>query len=105
MTLAFLYPGQGSQAIGMGKALYEAFSAARDVFAEVDEALQQSLSKIMFEGPAEDLQLTENAQPALMAASLAMQRCSRRAIFPSQERAFSLAIRLANIRHCARARR
>jgi [acyl-carrier-protein] S-malonyltransferase len=73
MTLAFLYPGQGSQAVGMGKALYNAFSIARGVFGEVDEALSQKLSKLMFEGPAEDLQLTENAQPALMAVSLAMQ--------------------------------
>ena len=74
MTIAFLYPGQGSQAVGMGKALYDAFSSARDVFGEVDEALSQKLSKLMFEGPAEDLQLTENAQPALMACSIAMQR-------------------------------
>lgn len=74
MTLAFLYPGQGSQTVGMGKELYEAFAIARDVFHEIDEALQQKLSRIMFEGPADDLQLTENAQPALMAVSIAMQR-------------------------------
>ncbi len=74
MTLAFLYPGQGSQIVGMGKALFEAFACAREIFGEVDEALSQNLSKIMFEGPAEDLQLTENAQPALMACSLAMQK-------------------------------
>ncbi|MES2905664.1 MAG: acyltransferase domain-containing protein, partial [Pseudomonadota bacterium] len=74
MTFAFIYPGQGSQAVGMGKALYDAFSTARDVYGEIDEALQQNLSKLMFEGPAEELMLTENAQPALMAVSLAMQR-------------------------------
>ena len=74
MTRAFLFPGQGSQAVGMGKALAEAFSAARDVFAEVDDALSQKLSKIMWEGPESDLVLTENAQPAIMAASIAAVR-------------------------------
>ena len=74
MTRAFLFPGQGSQAIGMGKALSEAFSAARDVFAEVDDALSQKLSRIMWEGPESDLVLTENAQPAIMAASIAVVR-------------------------------
>ncbi len=74
MTLAFIYPGQGSQAVSMGKALFDAFSSARDVFAEIDEALKQNISQIMFTGPADTLQLTENAQPALMACSLAMQR-------------------------------
>ena len=74
MTRAFLFPGQGSQAIGMGKALSEAFSAARDVFAEVDDALSQKLSRIMWEGPESDLVLTENAQPAIMAASIAAVR-------------------------------
>ena len=74
MTRAFLFPGQGSQAVGMGKALAEAFSAARDVFAEVDDALSQKLSKIMWEGPESDLVLTENAQPAIMAASIAVVR-------------------------------
>jgi [acyl-carrier-protein] S-malonyltransferase len=72
MTRAFLFPGQGSQAVGMGKALAEAFPAARDVFAEVDDALSQNLSRIMWEGPESDLVLTENAQPAIMAASLAV---------------------------------
>ncbi len=71
---AFTFPGQGSQAVGMGKELAEAFPEARAVFAEVDDALGQKLSTIMFEGPAEMLQLTENAQPALMAVSLAVIR-------------------------------
>jgi [acyl-carrier-protein] S-malonyltransferase len=72
MTRAFLFPGQGSQAVGMGKALAEAFASARAVFAEVDDALSQKLSKIMWEGPESDLTLTENAQPAIMAASMAV---------------------------------
>jgi [acyl-carrier-protein] S-malonyltransferase len=74
MTRAFLFPGQGSQAVGMGKALAEAFAPAREVFQEVDDALSQKLSKLMWEGPEEDLVLTENAQPAIMAASLAVVR-------------------------------
>ena len=74
MTRAFLFPGQGSQAVGMGKALAETSSAARHVFAEVDDALGENLSRVMFEGPAETLTLTANAQPALMAASLAVVR-------------------------------
>ena len=61
MSVAFVFPGQGSQAVGMGKALAEAFPEARAVFAEVDEALGQKLSAIMFEGPDETLRLTENA--------------------------------------------
>src|SRR5581483_3170808 len=74
MTRAFLFPGQGSQAVGMGKALAEAFAPAREVFAEVDDALSQKLSRIMWEGPESDLILTENAQAAIMAASIAMVR-------------------------------
>jgi [acyl-carrier-protein] S-malonyltransferase len=71
---AFLFPGQGSQAVGMGAALAEASRAARDTFAEVDEALGQNLYRLMREGPEEDLKLTENAQPAIMAHSLAVFR-------------------------------
>jgi [acyl-carrier-protein] S-malonyltransferase len=71
---AFTFPGQGSQAVGMGKELADAFPEARAVFAEVDDALGQKLSTIMFEGPAETLTLTENAQPALMAVSVAVVR-------------------------------
>lgn len=71
---AFIFPGQGSQSVGMGRDLAAAFSAAREVFDEVDEALKQRLSKLMFEGPAETLTLTENAQPALMAVSMAVVR-------------------------------
>jgi len=71
---AFIFPGQGSQAVGMGAALAEASRAARDVFDEVDESLGQNLFKLMREGPDEDLRLTENAQPAIMALSLAVLR-------------------------------
>lgn len=78
MSLAFIFPGQGSQAVGMGADLAEAFGAAREVFQEVDEALGQSLFKLMKEGPAEDLTLTENAQPALMAVSVAVMRVLER---------------------------
>ena len=74
MTRAFIFPGQGSQAVGMGLALAQGFAAARLVFEEVDEALKQKLSKLMFEGPESDLTLTENAQPALMAVSIAALR-------------------------------
>jgi [acyl-carrier-protein] S-malonyltransferase len=74
MTRAFIFPGQGSQAVGMGKALSEAFPQARAVFEEVDAALSQKLSALMWEGPAEELTLTANAQPALMAVSLAAMR-------------------------------
>ncbi len=74
MSLAFLFPGQGSQFVGMGKALYDGSSKAKAVFDEVDDALDMPLSRIMFEGPEGQLQLTENTQPALMAASLATVR-------------------------------
>ncbi len=74
MSLAFLFPGQGSQTVGMGSELADAFAAARAVFEEVDEALGQRLSRLMREGPIEELTLTENAQPALMAVSLAASR-------------------------------
>lgn len=74
MSLAFIFPGQGSQAVGMGRALAEAFAPARAVFEEVDAALGEKLSKLIWEGPAETLTLTENAQPALMATSLAAMR-------------------------------
>ncbi|HEY2137555.1 MAG TPA: ACP S-malonyltransferase [Xanthobacteraceae bacterium] len=74
MAVAFVFPGQGSQALGMGKALAETFPAARRVFDEIDEALGDKLSKIMWEGPAETLTLTENTQPALLAHSLAVMR-------------------------------
>src|SRR6516162_1984813 len=74
MTAAFTFPGQGSQAVGMGRALAEAFPAARAVFDEVDAALGEKLTAVIWEGPAETLQLTENAQPALMAVSIATLR-------------------------------
>jgi len=74
MTAAFTFPGQGSQAVGMGKALAETFPAARAVFDEVDDALGEKLSTVIWEGPADALQLTENTQPALMAMSLATLR-------------------------------
>ncbi len=74
MTRAYLFPGQGSQAVGMGKELAGAFAPARLVFQEVDDALSQKLSSLMFEGPESELILTENAQPALMAVSLAVVR-------------------------------
>ncbi len=71
---AFVFPGQGSQSVGMGRDLAAAFAAAREVFQEVDETLKQNLSRLMFEGPGEELVLTENTQPALMAHSLAVLR-------------------------------
>ncbi|MDG2313554.1 MAG: ACP S-malonyltransferase [Alphaproteobacteria bacterium] len=74
MSRAFVFPGQGSQEVGMGRELSEAFAAARLVFEEIDDALQQKLSSIIFNGPGEKLILTENAQPALMAVSIAVIR-------------------------------
>ena len=78
MAIAFIFPGQGSQDVGMGRELAETYAAAREVFEEVDAALGQSLSKIMWEGPKETLTLTENAQPALMAVSMAVMRVLER---------------------------
>jgi [acyl-carrier-protein] S-malonyltransferase len=74
MSVAFIFPGQGSQFIGMGKALADAFASARAVFDEVDAALGEKLTRIIWDGPADTLKLTENAQPALMAVSLATMR-------------------------------
>ena len=74
MSLAFIFPGQGSQIVGMGKALADVYAPARAVFEEVDAALGENLTKVIWEGPAETLTLTENAQPALMAVSLATMR-------------------------------
>src|SRR3984957_10075992 len=74
MSLAFVFPGQGSQSVGMGRDLADAFAVARQTFEEVDDALSQRLSRLMFEGPQDELNLTENTQPALMAVSLAVVR-------------------------------
>ena len=74
MSFAFTFPGQGSQAVLMGKELADQFAAARQVFEEVDDALEQKLSTIMWEGPEDTITLTENAQPALMAVSMAVMR-------------------------------
>jgi [acyl-carrier-protein] S-malonyltransferase len=78
MTLAFIFPGQGSQAVGMGADLADAFAAAREVFQEVDDALGEKLSKLMRDGPIETLTLTENTQPAMMAVSVAVARILER---------------------------
>ncbi|HYH70507.1 MAG TPA: ACP S-malonyltransferase, partial [Methyloceanibacter sp.] len=88
MSVSFIFPGQGSQAVGMGAALAEAYPAAKSVFAEVDDALGQSLTALMWEGPESELTLTENAQPALMAVSLAAVRVL-------QEKGVDLAKRVA----------
>ncbi len=80
MARAFTFPGQGSQSVGMGQALAEAFPAAREVFEEVDDALESRLSRVMWEGPEADLTLTENAQPALMATSVAVMRVLAREV-------------------------
>src|SRR5947207_3306549 len=74
MSVAFTFPGQGSQAVGMGKALAEQYPEARAVFAEIDDALGEKLSRLAFDGPLDTLTLTENAQPALMAVSMAVLR-------------------------------
>lgn len=78
MTMAFVFPGQGSQFIGMGKDLAQSFEEARDVFERVDDALKQKLSKLMFDGDQEELNLTENTQPALMAVSMAVIQTLRK---------------------------
>jgi [acyl-carrier-protein] S-malonyltransferase len=78
MTRAFIFPGQGSHTVGMGRQVAEAFAVAREVFEEVDEVLRQKLSKLMWEGPEGDLTLTENAQPAIMAVGLAIVRVLER---------------------------
>ena len=78
MTRALVFPGQGSQAVGMGRELAAAFPVARETFEEVNEALRQNLSRLMFEGPESDLTLTANAQPALMAVSMAVLRVLER---------------------------
>ena len=84
---AFTFPGQGSQAVGMGKDLAGTYQEARNVFAEVDDALGQKLSTLMFEGPEETLRLTENAQPALMAVSVAVTRVLESRGFALKEQA------------------
>ncbi|WEX07628.1 ACP S-malonyltransferase [Chelativorans sp. AA-79] len=86
MSIAFTFPGQGSQAVGMGRDLAEAFPEARAVFDEVDEALHQPLSKLMWEGPEDELTLTANAQPALMAVSLAAVRVLEKGGLPLKDR-------------------
>ncbi|GAM99694.1 malonyl CoA-acyl carrier protein transacylase [alpha proteobacterium U9-1i] len=78
MSTAFIFPGQGSQTPGMGKSLFDAFASAREVFQEVDDALGEKLSRLIFDGPAEDLTLTANTQPALMAVSAAAVRALER---------------------------
>ena len=78
MTRAFIFPGQGSHAVGMGRLVAETFASAREVFEEVDEALKQKLSRLMWDGPESDLMLTENAQPAIMTSSYAMIRVLQR---------------------------
>lgn len=88
MTLALVFPGQGSQAVGMGRSLSEAYAESRAVFEEVDEALGEKLSALIFEGPEETLTLTENAQPALMAVSLAAVRALRAEGFDVAEARF-----------------
>ena len=91
MTQAFVFPGQGSQAVGMGQALAEAYPEARAVFAAIEDALGQKLSDIMWHGPEDELTLTENAQPALMAVSIASLRVLEARGLNLAERAFYVA--------------
>src|SRR5437867_3895909 len=83
--IAYIFPGQGSQQVGMGRDLAEQYPAARAVFAEADEALGFALSRLCFEGPAEDLQLTENTQPAILATSIAALRALETEGLPSPD--------------------
>ena len=109
---AFLFPGQGSQSVGMGADLADASRAARDVFEAVDEALGQNLFRLMREGPEDELKLTENAQPAIMAHALAVfaaltkeggVELTKAAQFVAGHKAeYSPATASANIRPCAR---
>lgn len=82
MSSIFIFPGQGSQAVGMGKELYDNYDAAREVFKEVDDAINQKLSDIIFNGPIDELTLTSNVQPAIMAVSIAMLRASGSELTP-----------------------
>ncbi|MFZ2031272.1 MAG: ACP S-malonyltransferase [Vitreimonas sp.] len=91
MTIAFIFPGQGAQTPGMGKSLHDAFGSAREVFQEIDEALGEKLSRLIFEGPADELTLTANTQPALMAVSLAAMRALEREFGVSSSKALYVA--------------
>src|SRR5208283_3992147 len=89
--IAFLFPGQGSQAVGMGRELAQRFPIAAQTFAEADEALSFPLSKLCFEGPEEDLRLTENTQPAILAVSIAAARIlAERGVVPALAAGHSL---------------